>query len=261
MDETVNLMMVTYNRWPLTLQTLDSIFNTVACKYNLIIIDNGSTDDTVQELALLQGKIDAQYETKDYPWLNSLIVKYNKENKGIAYGRNQALVEAAKLGGQWLCTIDNDVLLPKNWLTECVDILKANKSFASIGVNFEDAQYPLVTKGGKEFQEKPQGNLGTACTVFNINIHKMLGFYKSYNLYGEEDSNYGMRMRVLGLKLGYIKEPGIHLGAGENDSGEYREWKTKCHNENLAQFRKDCSDYFNRKIPLYIPFKEDPDAA
>jgi glycosyltransferase involved in cell wall biosynthesis len=260
MDELINLMMVTYNRLPLTIKTLDSILETTNNPFNLIIIDNGSTDGTVDFLKnILQRLYDMREdEGGEMPYLRKLVIKYNKENKGIAYGRNQGLVEAVKLDGEWLCTVDNDVLLPQRWSSECIEILKANQSFGSIGVNFEDTKYPLVTKGGIEFQEKPQGNLGTACTVFNIRLHKMLGFYKSYGTnYGEEDANFGMRIRVLGLKLGYIKEMGIHIGSGENDTGEYREWKTECHKKNLAQFKQDCADYFNRKIPLYIPFKEE----
>ncbi len=66
-----------------------------------------------------------------------------------------------------------------------------------------------------------------------------------------------MRIRVLGLKLGYIKENGKHLGEGEYDTGEYREFKNKWHAKNLALFNKNCGAYARKQKPLFIPFKDE----
>ena len=92
--------------------------------------------------------------------------------------------------------------------------------------------------------------------VFNRTLHKMLGFfnYKDYGKYGEEDADWGMRTRVLGLKLGYIATNGRHLGEGELDQGEYREFKTASHTRNLAVFNQNCRSYMRGEKPIYIPF-------
>ena len=63
-----------------------------------------------------------------------------------------------------------------------------------------------------------------------------------------------MRVRVAGFKMGYLKENGTHLGEGENDTGAYREFKTKSHQNNLNKFYKNCDDYVNRRRPIYIDF-------
>ena len=248
---TASIMMVTYNRLELTKQTLEDLFKTTDYPFNLIIVDNGSNDGTVDYLTdtLLNNKSE---HLKEYNIIQ------NKENLGIATGRNLALYKAIhQYNAQWLVTIDNDVLVPNGWLSEAIEILQSCPQFAAIGVNMEGVQYPMVTKGGKSFQEKPQGNLGTAAMIFRRSLHEMLGYfnYSDYNkFYGLEDSDFGMRIRVVGFKLGYIKENGKHLGEGNNDTGAYREFKTKSHDSNIAKFNANCRAYYNRTKSLYIGF-------
>jgi GT2 family glycosyltransferase len=248
------LMMVTYNRLDLTKQTLDALFGQDPGRdYNLVIVDNGSTDGTV---ALLD-TMDLTQDMKGEGRLKKLVVIKLPENKGIAIGRNIALKKADELETKWYCTIDNDVKMPRNWLQDSVEIMEKNKGYGAIGVNMEVAPYPLVTRNGCEVQEKPQGNLGTACMVFRKQVHQMLGFFTTeYGKYGEEDADFGMRMRVAGFKMGYIKEMGEHLGADETDENEYREFKNQERLDNLAIFKQNCALYVQRKKPLFIPYKD-----
>ena len=164
-----------------------------------------------------------------------------------------------KWDDEWFATIDNDVWVPEGWLSEAISIMKANRQYGSIGVNMENRIYPMVTLNGCEFQTKPQGNLGTACMVFNRSLHKMLGYFNhlDYGKYGEEDADWGMRTRVVGLRLGYIKNSGKHIGEGELDVGEYREFKTISHKKNLPKFNENCRAYANRQKALYIDFSDE----
>lgn len=248
------LMMVTYNRLDLTNQTLDSLFGKDPGRdYNLVIVDNGSTDGTV---ALLD-TMDKLQDFKGKGSLKKVVVVKIPENKGIAVGRNIALKKADELKTKWYCTIDNDVEMPEGWLQECVAILEANKGYGAIGVNMEVAPYPVVTRGGISFQEKPQGNLGTACMVFRKQVHQMIGFFTTeYGMYGEEDADFGMRVRVAGFRMGYIERMGTHLGADEEEVGEYREFKTKQHADNLALFKQNCARYVQKTKPLFISYKD-----
>ena len=248
--ESATIMMVTYNRLDLTKRTLDCLFKNTLHPFNLVIVDNGSKDDTVEYL-----------KDKLPNLVGDLMLKYdfieNTENKGIAIGRNQGLVAADELDTEWFVTIDNDVWVPKGWLTEAINILQNNRQYGGIGVNMEGVAYPVVKLGSVEFQDKPRGNLGTACMVFPKTLHEMLGYFNhlDFGKYGEEDADFGMRTRVVGLKLGYIEENGRHLGEGELDVGPYREFKTASHQNNLAKFNQNCRAYAQRKKPLYIPFE------
>lgn len=245
---TVSVMLVTYNRLDLTKQTLESLFQNTDYPFNLIIIDNASVDKTVDYLYERCGE-----EMVSNQYLKGFVIHINESNLGIAVGRNQALKISQD---DWLSTLDNDVLVPKGWLTQCVEILRHNPKYGMLGINVEGVEYPLVKHGDYEWQDKPKGNLGTACTVFSRSLHKMLGYFNTeYGLYGEEDADFGMRVRVLGLRLGYLKEVGKHIGEGENDVGEYRTFKTASHQANLKKFHENCSAYVSGRKSLYIPFK------
>jgi GT2 family glycosyltransferase len=242
MNYQITLMMVTFDRKHLTIKTINNIYETAGYPFTLVVVDNGSKDGSVEYLKELQQS-------------KNIILVLNNENKGIAVGRNQALFEADKLNTDIYCTVDNDIEPPKLWLKECVELLQDNPGYI-FGVNYEDTTYPIVTVKGKQFQLKKEGNLGTATFCFSKKIHKLLGFFNTEFIgYAHEDADFCMRARILGLKLGYLKEKGIHLGSGNNDVGPYREFKTKTFNNSLPLFQQNAAKYFRKEKPLYIPFK------
>lgn len=237
------LMMVTFNRLDLTKLTVENIYS-VTNDFNFVIVDNGSSDGTVEYLRELSSKHD------------NIIVHYYSENKGIAIGRNKALKMAVDLGTEYFVTIDNDVLLPENWLNDCIDVLdKAN--YGVTGVNFEAQDFPIIEVNGVQVQHKKDGNIGTACKAFKKRVVNTIGYFiTNYKFYGHEDANYSFRCRVAGFKIGYIKNRGTHLGEGENDKGEYREFKNQKAKENLQAFYNDCGKYARKEASIFIEFSE-----
>lgn len=245
MTPIISIMMVTYNRLHLTKQTVDNIYQTINKPFQFIIIDNNSTDGTIEYL----NELNKQYD--------NVFIKFNNENYGIGKARNQCLKIADELNTEWYVTIDNDILLHDGWLIECIDILKHNKHFGAIGVSFEPTIYPIIKSNGYEFEHKSKGNLGTACMVFHKSLHKMIGFFATdYEKYAHEDADWGNRIIFAGLKIGYIKTHGIHLGEGDFDVGDYREFKNQKHKENLPKYYENYNLYASGKKSLYIPYKD-----
>lgn len=238
-------MFVTYNRIDLTRRMLSNIYQTIDVPYRLIIVDNGSTDGTIEWLqSLPSNQILCQ----------SCDIYLVGENKGIAFGRNMGLKIASQYQDPWLCTLDNDVELPMGWLRECLEILEVNPTYC-LGVNLEGVLYPLVSKNGKTFQHKNAGNLGTACTVFSRNLHSRIGFFTmEYEKYGEEDADFFFRARIVNYEMGYLSTNGNHFGVGELDTGEYRQFKDECRKKNIGIFQKNCMQYMSGKKSFYIPF-------
>ena len=240
-----SLMLTTYNRLPLTQRMFESLFKHTDSPFRLIIIDNGSTDGTVEWLKSMP---------QNQPLCQSYDFQFNDKNLGIACGRNQAMMLADKYNDKWLSTLDNDIEFVPNWLSKCLDVLSANPKFA-IGLNMEGIKYPKMKVNGKEVQFKRSGNLGTACTVFSRKLHETIGFFNTeFGLYGEEDADFFMRARVIGYQMGYLPEDGIHFGSGELDTGEYREWKSQMHATNLEKFKKVCLLYMQKKRSIYLPY-------
>ena len=240
---TTSIMMVTYNRLELTQRMLRSLFQNTDVPFRLIIVDNGSTDGTIQWL---------QSMPQDQPLCQSYDIHLNENNLGIAKGRNLGLQIADRYQDDWLATVDNDVEFPAGWLRECIEIMETVPKY-SVGLNMESVQYPISTIHGKTFQVKPQGNLGTACAVFNRKLHQEIGFFcTEFGLYGEEDADFFFRARIAGYRLGYLLKPGIHFGEGELDTGEYRKFKDSCRGNNIANFQKRCHQYMGGQCPIYL---------
>lgn len=244
---TTSIMMVTYNRLELTKRMFDNFIKSTDSPFRLIVVDNGSTDGTVEWLTQLK---------PDTPHCQGYVTHFNEKNMGIGIGRNQGLLIADKFNDPYLCTIDNDIELHKGWLTECLGVVKSNPKVA-IGVNFEGKNYPLVMMNGYQVQWKRDGNLGTALTVFSRKLHEAIGFFiMEFGLYGEEDADFFFRAREAGWQIGYLPTNGVHFGEGDLDTGEYREFKTAQHQKNLKAFQKNCWDYKGRMKSIYIPFQD-----
>jgi GT2 family glycosyltransferase len=243
-SQITSVMMVLYNRLSLTQRMMESFLKTTHSPYRLILVDNGSIDGTVEWM---------QHFKPEHADCQGVVKHFFPENYGVAIGRNQGLFLANRFSDPYLATIDNDVEMPDNWLRQCLDIMQVNPKY-TIGVNFEDTPNFLhkLTKNGKTFNYKAKGNLGTACMVFDRELHNKIGFFTTdYAKYGEEDANWGFRSRMAGYNLGYLIEPGKHFGVAELDTGEYRQFKDDCRKKNVAQFNKDCHDYMQGRKSIY----------
>src|ERR1700731_4693548 len=107
-NDFVSVTIVTYNSGRFIRRCLESV---LAQKYPLreiIVIDNASTDGTIDILE--------QFEDRCQ-------VYYNDENAGFAAAQNQAI---AMSSGEWVLTLNPDVLLLPNFIQALVDAGQAD---------------------------------------------------------------------------------------------------------------------------------------
>jgi len=97
-----SIIVLTFNALKYTKKCLESILKNTPDNYELIFVDNASTDGTIEWLK------EVEKEKKGFP----IKFIYNKENKGVAGGRNQACEIAT---GEFISFIDNDTEVQKGW--------------------------------------------------------------------------------------------------------------------------------------------------
>jgi len=95
-----SIIILMYNALEITKKCLVSLSNIVNKDYELILIDNGSTDGSQQWWEQIKKTVKH----------NKVKIILNDENTGVARGRNQASIYAR---GKYLLFLDNDMILLK----------------------------------------------------------------------------------------------------------------------------------------------------
>jgi GT2 family glycosyltransferase len=100
----VTIAVCTYNRADYLRRALASLLELHApCSYEILIVDNASTDHT--------GRVIAQNLRRRRPPVRSVV----EPQQGIAFARNRAVAEAR---GQWIAFFDDDQVAQRDWLLE-----------------------------------------------------------------------------------------------------------------------------------------------
>ena len=110
----ISVLMVLFNRAGLTLSCLRSLFAERDTCYEIVIVDNASTDSTTRLLSRIHG----------------VTILHNKENNHFLRGVNQA-AEAAR--GKHLLILNNDTELLPGTLSAALATLESEPSIGAVG--------------------------------------------------------------------------------------------------------------------------------
>jgi glycosyltransferase involved in cell wall biosynthesis len=115
--QAVSVIIPTYNRAKLLSSTLDSVAAQTFRDYEIIIVDDGSVDDTAQQVATRTGPI-------RYIW---------QRNQGVSEARNHALRETHS---EFVAFLDSDDLWQPNFLERAVAELRRRPDYALVFTDF-----------------------------------------------------------------------------------------------------------------------------
>lgn len=225
----IGYVILTWNSETQILPCLDSIFCIKKYENHVIIVDNGSTDDTVLKLKNYQ-----LVDKKD-----SLEVIYLKENVGTTISRNMGL---SKIVDQvdYICILDSDTIINEYAMEYMINLIENNteigivgpemktkegiiqnsgRKFPSVKIKFCKA-FPLkkVQKYGEKLEYIDFSNnndffevdyLMSACWLMNSKTCRKIGFFDEKIFYAPEDVDYCMRTHLLGYKIAYTKNASI----------------------------------------------------
>lgn len=112
----VSVIVVNFNRAELTKQCVEAIWeNTADYKYEVIIVDNGSSADDVARLAELSGRVK---------------IEFLAENRHFGFGCN---LGAGLAKGRDIVFLNNDTCVQPNWLAPLVDVLRDFPEAGAVG--------------------------------------------------------------------------------------------------------------------------------
>ncbi|MDG0814674.1 glycosyltransferase family 2 protein [Cohnella rhizosphaerae] len=188
-----SIIIPTFNQRELLAKCINSIVRYTEPAYEIIVVDNGSTDGTAEYLARL-----------------GAIVRHRvlERNLGFAGACNIGLMMAK---GRTLMLLNNDTLVTENWLENLLACLKSDADIGMVGpvTNF--------ISGEQQIQ------------VPYTDIHDMQSFASRFNRH--DPNRWRNTDRLVGfcvlmqretfLKLGYLDE-GFELGNFEDDDWDIR---------------------------------------
>lgn len=115
-SKTVSIIIPVFNNVEYTKQCLKALIeNTPNSPYEVVIVDNGSTDGTKEALKCLRG---------------SVKIISNRENLGFAKACNQG---AAAADGNYLVFLNNDTKVQPGWSRELVKVLENDPGVGAVG--------------------------------------------------------------------------------------------------------------------------------
>jgi len=103
----VSIVILNWNQKDMTLGCLRSLKKISYPHYEIILVDNGSTDDSVSAVR------------KEFPEIEII---ENSRNLGVAGGRNVGIEHVQQKGTDYLLFLDNDTVVDEHFITEMVKV-------------------------------------------------------------------------------------------------------------------------------------------
>ncbi|MFH1942422.1 MAG: glycosyltransferase family 2 protein [bacterium] len=123
----VAIVVLNYNRREMLLRCLDSIFRQDHPVFKVILVDNHSSD----------GSVEAVRQT--YP---SVEIIRNDRNYGASGGKNIGLRHAMKEVVDWVYLVDNDIIVEKNTLVELIKVTEIDPKVGVVGSKIYNLDNP-----------------------------------------------------------------------------------------------------------------------
>ena len=227
MNPLTSVITLTYNKLGCTRRCLESLLQTAYQPWELVVVDNGSTDGTAEWLGEFRERA-AGCGVRVLPILN-------RRNVGCCTARNQGIEGST---GERIVFVDNDVALrSRGWLGRLGDCLERDPRigiagpklvypFAPFRIQFAGGEVSpngrVKFRGRGEDKDDPVYNAPrdvqcfiSACFMTRRTIVRELGgFDEIFNPVEYEDIDFSYRVRSRGYRIVYV--PAVEMYHFEN---------------------------------------------
>ncbi len=231
----VSIIVPCFNAVKYTKKCVESVLKNSSYPYELILINNGSSDSTSQYLKKLRPK---------FEFLKKVSIIDFKKNLGVAKALNTGILKSS---GRYVCYINNDVIVTKYWLEGLVYALNENKKNAVAGTMFNPFENKTFVKKAEKNQKiidieaarirlenfnkvKKAKTVHGLCMCIKKSIFKKTGLFNEnfYPCFGE-DIEFCERVKKAGFRL--ADACGVYIFHFWNKSVRSKEFKKE--NKNI----------------------------
>jgi GT2 family glycosyltransferase len=208
--EGTSIVIPSYNQLQLLRNCINSIIEHTEVPYEIIVVDNASTDGTSAYLRKLGGLV--RFRTMD-------------TNRGFAGAINMGMMMAK---GRKILLLNNDTLATAYWLSNMLACLNSDPAIGMVGpvTNFisGDQQIPVPYSDVREMQAFARRHnrrdsskwtltdrLVGYCLLFHREVFESVGYFdEGFEVGNFEDDDFNVRVRMLGYRLMTARDTFIH---------------------------------------------------
>jgi GT2 family glycosyltransferase len=235
---TVAVIVVNWNRPQDTLECLESVWSSTYAQCGIIVVDNGSTDDSVERL-----------RNTNRP----LILLENVENLGFSGGNNRGMQYALERGADYVLLLNNDTVIATDAIERLVLAAEANPTLGILcpKILFFDPP-PRIWFGGSKFNPRyltshmvgygleDMGQFNgerdipfiSGCAMFiRRELIEKAGLLCEDFFAVMEDLDYSLRASQYGYRLRYVPAAVVRhkesISSGGRDAPQYVYYRTR----------------------------------
>ena len=209
------IVILNWNNASDTLECLASVVKLRYDNYDVVVVDNGSTDGSV---VTIRGK---------YP---SVTILENCENLGYAEGNNVGIRHAMQAGADYVLILNNDTLVAPTMLTELVRVAESSHDIGMVGPTvyctdpadrlFAAGSFVLWNRGDlchrgmfepagpytKAGSPEPVDFIVGCGVLVRRQLIEVAGVFDPLYYLNYEDVEWGIRARRYGFKVLYVPQ-------------------------------------------------------
>jgi len=214
----VSIIILNYNGLKHLETCLSSIFKTNYPQFEVIFVDNGSTDGSVE------------FVKRNY---SAAQVLQKKCNAGVSAGYNLGIINAK---GKHVATLNNDIEVDPNWLLPLIAYMENHQDVAAIDakyLNYYDRRiFDISSAAGRYIDclanpitrsacEEDKGQYDDvsrvfySCTIYRRDAVMDVGLFDEDFFFGYEDTDLGWRLNLRGYRVMYVPASIIYHKGGE----------------------------------------------
>lgn len=208
--EGTSIVIPTYNQLDMLRQCIASIMDNTDLPYEIIVVDNASSDGTASYLQELGGQV--RYRTLE-------------ANKGFSGAVNVGLMMAK---GSTIVLLNNDTLVAERWLDNLLACLNSDPRIGMVGpvTNYISGEQQIevpyadvrdMPAFAREFNRsnpalwRRTDRLVGFCVLFRRELFRQIGYFdEGYEIGNFEDDDFCIRVRMLGRSLVIAQDTFIH---------------------------------------------------
>jgi glycosyltransferase involved in cell wall biosynthesis len=191
----ISVIIPSYNYGKYLREAVESVIGQTYQNYEIIIINDGSTDNTKEVAESLIAK---------YP--NFAIRLIHQKNSGQpAISRNRGIFEA---NGEYILCLDADDMLQPTMLEKCLNVLERDRNIAIAYTDRQDFDGvdQIVQAKNYDFSQLKYANHISYCALFRKEVWDKIGGYRT-NIKGCEDWDFWVAAGAKGYFGRRIPEP------------------------------------------------------